>query len=293
MQEFDIKMDEEFLVRMIYFIYELKSLIKSGKHELQVLSKEATRIYIKTLHLHPCKANIWYKNSANVEDKFLESVQAMGIPISIIPNLDHSRISFDGILIRDIFSTLDDVAIRMRQEYGMKFIRQVGNLLGSLEIIGSPAGFLNNLGSSINYLPEHLGGPLMKQTAFGVASAVSDVSGSVARGVTAITADKPFAKEMEKIEMQETPTTIGEGISMAAKTVEKGFEKGATAISEETKGRDSIGEMLKGLSKGVMETFSRPIRGIIEATTTQPARAIQSQLQTDNQPKRRRNPQKK
>ena len=190
-----------------------------------------------------------------------------------IGNIHDAPIRLNALQLQHpIFSTAQfkDLIMKfyMREIYG-----QVHRIVGSADFFGNPVGLFNNVASGVKDMfyeplqgfeitkPEEFGlgvakgaGSLMKKTVFGLSDSFSKFTGSIGKGLTAMTMDSKF-QESRRLAGRNRPKHVGQGMAKGAKGLVTGFASGITGIvSQPIQGAQESGleGFFVGLGKGLL-----------------------------------------
>jgi hypothetical protein len=171
---------------------------------------------------------------------------------------------------------------------------QAYKLFGSLELIGNPLSFIDNISSGVTdfYAQtwDELGGNSstrgegVRRLAFSVISGTfgtaSRVTGSLASLSRVIS-----GKSDQRIDSG-APDTITEGLQLGGGVLLRSVEKGLTGlIYEPARGlqKEGLFGVVKGMGKGVIRLFASPVTGTLEALSLV-AETIESQAHREGKP---------
>ncbi|MED6270407.1 Vacuolar protein sorting-associated protein 13A, partial [Characodon lateralis] len=104
----------------------------------------------------------------------------------------------------------------------------------------------------------------------GIAGAASRITGTMAKGVAAITMDEEFQQKRREA-MNRQPTGLKEGLARGGKGLVSGFVSGITGIvTKPIKGAQKEGAVgfFKGFGKGLVGAIARPTGGIIDMASS-------------------------
>ncbi|CAI2320935.1 unnamed protein product [Caenorhabditis sp. 36 PRJEB53466] len=168
--------------------------------------------------------------------------------------------------------------------YAKQFIKQVYVLVLGLDIIGNPFGLVRDLSAGVEDLfyqpfqgaiqgPEEFaaGVALGVQSMFGhavggAAGAVSRITGTVGKGVAALTFDDDYMKKRQE-DLNRKPQSFSEGMARGFKGLGMGVVGGLTGVVtkpiEGAKQEGGLG-FVKGVGKGLVGMVTRPVSGVVD-----------------------------
>ncbi|EFP12519.1 hypothetical protein CRE_29770 [Caenorhabditis remanei] len=168
--------------------------------------------------------------------------------------------------------------------YAKQFIKQVYVLVLGLDIIGNPFGLVRDLSAGVEDLfyqpfqgaiqgPEEFaaGVALGVQSMFGhavggAAGAVGRITGTVGKGVAALTFDDDYMKKRQE-DLNRKPQSFGEGMARGLKGLGMGVVGGITGlVTKPIEGAKQEGGFgfVKGVGKGLIGVVTRPVSGVVD-----------------------------
>lgn len=100
----------------------------------------------------------------------------------------------------------------------------------------------------------------------GAAGAVSRITGTLGKGVAALTLDEDYQRKRQEA-INRKPQNFGEGISRGAKGLGQGIFDGVTGIvTKPVEGMKTggVGGFVKGVGKGLVGVVARPVSGVVD-----------------------------
>ncbi|CAB3407867.1 unnamed protein product [Caenorhabditis bovis] len=182
------------------------------------------------------------------------------------------------------FYSPDQLNAEIISHYAKQFIKQLYVLVLGLDIIGNPFGLVRDLSAGVEDLfyqpfqgaiqgPEEFaaGVALGVQSMFGhavggAAGAVGRITGTVGKGVAALTFDDEYMRKRQE-DMNRKPQTFSEGMARGFKGLGMGVVGGLTGVVtkpiEGAKQEGGIG-FVKGVGKGLIGVVTRPVSGVVD-----------------------------
>ncbi|KAI6208431.1 Vacuolar protein sorting-associated protein 13C [Aphelenchoides besseyi] len=185
------------------------------------------------------------------------------------------------------FYNKEQLQSEITSHYTKQFIKQLYVLVLGLDVIGNPYGLVMDVGSGVVdafYQPYQgaIQGPeefvegvalgvssLFTHTFGGAASAVSRITGTVGKGVAALTLDEEYQRKRQEA-MNRRPQNFAEGLTRNADTLCQGVIGGMTGVfTKPIKGarQGGAGGFFKGVGKGLIGVVLRPASGIVDFTS--------------------------
>lgn len=174
------------------------------------------------------------------------------------------------------------------RHYTEQFLKQMYVLVLGLDVLGNPFGLIRGLSEGVEaffYEPIQgaVQGPeefaegfvigvrsLLGHTVGGAAGMVSRITGSVGKGLAAITMDKEYQQKRRE-EMNRPPKDFGESLAKGGKGFLKGVVGGVTGIvTKPVEGakKEGAAGFFKGIGKGLVGVVARPTGGIVDMASS-------------------------
>ncbi|XP_043837889.1 vacuolar protein sorting-associated protein 13C [Dromiciops gliroides] len=172
--------------------------------------------------------------------------------------------------------------------YSEQFLKQMYVLVLGLDVLGNPFGLIRGLSEGVEALfyepfqgavqgPEEFAEGLVigvrslfGHTVGGAAGVVSRITGSVGKGLAAITMDKEYQQKRRE-EMGRQPKDFGDSLAKGGKGFLKGIVGGVTGIITkpmEGAKKEGAAGFFKGIGKGLVGAVARPTGGIIDMASS-------------------------
>jgi vacuolar protein sorting-associated protein 13A/C len=110
---------------------------------------------------------------------------------------------------------------------------------------------------------------LLGHTVGGAAGALSKITGTLGKGMAALTLDEEFKQKRREM-LTKRPHDVTEAFARSGKGLVMGFFDGVTGVvTQPIKGAqdDGVEGFFKGLGKGAVGLFLRPVTGIVDFTS--------------------------
>ncbi|XP_053128095.1 intermembrane lipid transfer protein VPS13C isoform X2 [Hemicordylus capensis] len=190
--------------------------------------------------------------------------------------------------IRYQFYKRDQLMWRVFGHYRDQFLKQMYVLVLGLDVLGNPFGLIRGLSEGVEaffYEPFQgaVQGPeefaegfvigvksLLGHTVGGAAGVVSRITGSVGKGLAAITMDKEYQQKRRE-EMGRQPKDFGDSLAKGGKGFLRGVVGGVTGIiTKPVEGakKEGAAGFFKGIGKGLVGVVARPTGGIVDMASS-------------------------
>ncbi|XP_074090395.1 intermembrane lipid transfer protein VPS13C isoform X2 [Macrotis lagotis] len=186
------------------------------------------------------------------------------------------------------FYKRDQLMWSVVRHYSEQFLKQMYVLVLGLDVLGNPFGLIRGLSEGVEaffYEPFQgaVQGPeefaegfvigvrsLFGHTVGGAAGVVSRITGSVGKGLAAITMDKEYQQKRRE-EMGRQPKDFGDSLAKGGKGFLRGVVGGVTGIITkpmEGAKKEGAAGFFKGIGKGLVGAVARPTGGIIDMASS-------------------------
>uniref|UniRef100_A0A7E4VBS0 VPS13_mid_rpt domain-containing protein n=1 Tax=Panagrellus redivivus TaxID=6233 RepID=A0A7E4VBS0_PANRE len=218
----------------------------------------------------------------NIQSEFINVLlKSVGVTLTELQDVVFKLAFFER---RAQFYSMPQLQAEIQSHYTMQFIKQLYVLVLGLDIIGNPFGLVRDLSSGVEdlfYQPFQgaIQGPeefvdglalgvtsLLGHAVGGAAGAVSRITGTLGKGVAALTLDEEYQRKRQEA-INRRPQNFGEGISRGAKGLGQGFYDGVTGIvTKPVEGMRTggFGGLVKGVGKGLVGAVTRPVSGVVD-----------------------------
>ncbi|CAM9447342.1 unnamed protein product [Chrysoparadoxa australica] len=244
-----------------------------------IYSANATKIYFALIHLHPVDLRLTYK--ATPSEAVLEAEEAY---LGAIAQMDDCRLCLNALQLEHAFGERGVFIELVLRHYKFAFLKQVGNVVGSLEFLGDPAGLLSNLSTGVKdffYEPiEGLkpqgkgllyglgrgGQSLVSNTVQGTFNSFNKVTGSMGNTLAHLSLDPGYTRERAR-QRAHQGESMADSMAHGAKEFGKGLFDGVTGVvMGPVKGAEREGALGfgKGLVQGVLGVAIKPVVGVFD-----------------------------
>ncbi|KAL8196981.1 UNVERIFIED_CONTAM: Vacuolar protein sorting-associated protein 13C [Gekko kuhli] len=265
-------------------------LMESSMTDVSTLS------FFEHFHISPVKLHLSLSLGAGGEesDKGKEEIaihsvnlllKSIGATLTDVDDLIFKLAFFE---IRYQFYRRDQLMWKVITHYSEQFLKQMYVLVLGLDVLGNPFGLIRGLSEGVEaffYEPFQgaVQGPeefaeglvigvrsLLGHTVGGAAGMVSRITGSVGKGLAAITMDKEYQQKRRE-EMGRQPKDFGDSLAKGGKGLLRGVVGGVTGIVTkpmEGAKKEGAAGFFKGIGKGLVGVVARPTGGIIDMASS-------------------------
>ena len=190
---------------------------------------KSDQLYIEELVLNPIKLRVSISGSLGHE----KEERALGSLLSDVglsfTSVDASSISLKGYYVTNIYESKNVLISRLLKHYKTQAILELYKMLGSFEILGNPAKFIDSLGvgmkqmfqepvEALMHSPKQFATKLVKgpvgmarSTFNAVFYSFGKFTGSLGQGLAALSFDDEFVRTRRKFQAQKVEN-IGQGL---------------------------------------------------------------------------------
>eukprot|EP01017_Pseudomicrothorax_dubius_P042212 TRINITY_DN6857_c0_g1_i1.p1 TRINITY_DN6857_c0_g1~~TRINITY_DN6857_c0_g1_i1.p1 ORF type:complete len:355 (-),score=67.09 TRINITY_DN6857_c0_g1_i1:122-1186(-) len=189
--------------------------------------------------------------------------------------------------IRDrdnIVDTPNGIGQKLAKHFSHQAYKAILPVLFSVNIIGNPVGLFRNISTGVKDLVEKPRegfekGPLeggygvvvgasslVRNTVSGTAGSIGKITDSLSRGISALSMDKKFMEDRERMSQQKAHG-VREGLKQGARAMVSSVTKGVTGvITQPVEGGSEGGfkGFAKGTAKGLTGLVVKPVTGILD-----------------------------
>ncbi|XP_060560724.1 intermembrane lipid transfer protein Vps13-like isoform X2 [Ruditapes philippinarum] len=249
------------------------------------------KMFYDYLHLSPIKVHLSFSLQgggggdgkptqlhSNVINVFLQSV---GVVLTDVQDVVFKLGFFER---QHTFYNNKMLVGEMTTHYAGQAIKQMYVLVLGLDVLGNPFGLLRGMAEGLEdlfYEPYQgaIQGPeefaeglalgvrsLFGHAVGGAAGAVSRITGTLGKGLAALTLDDEYQKKRREA-MNKRPANVGEGFARGGKGLVMGVFDGVTGIVRkpiEGAKKEGVEGFFKGVGKGLVGVVTRPTSGVID-----------------------------
>ncbi|XP_029431385.1 vacuolar protein sorting-associated protein 13C isoform X2 [Rhinatrema bivittatum] len=256
------------------------------------ISAMSTFNFFEHFHISPVKLHLSLSLGAGGEESNKEQeilaihsvnllLKSIGATLTDVDDLIFKLACFE---VRYQFYKRDQLMRIVVRHYSEQFLKQMYVLLLGLDVLGNPFGLIRGLSEGVEaffYEPFQgaVQGPeefaegfvigvrsLLGHTVGGAAGVVSRITGSVGKGLAAITMDKEYQQKRRE-EMSRQPKDFSDSLAKGGKGLLRGVLGGVTGIiTKPVEGakKEGTAGFFKGIGKGLVGVVARPTVGIID-----------------------------
>uniref|UniRef100_A0AAY5L059 Vacuolar protein sorting 13 homolog C n=1 Tax=Esox lucius TaxID=8010 RepID=A0AAY5L059_ESOLU len=309
-QEMAVKIDQGFLGAILAMFTptaethvdkQKTKLIQKDLEMLQAELMEASMTdnsglsFFEHFHISPIKLHLSLSLGSSGDESGQEEMVAIQSVNLLLKSIGATLTDVDDLIfklaffeVRYQFYRREKLMWAVIRHYSEQFLKQMYVLVLGLDVLGNPFGMIRGLSEGVEaffYEPFQgaVQGPeefaegfvigvrsLLGHTVGGAAGMVSRITGSVGKGLAAITMDKEYQQKRRE-EMNRPPRDFGESLAKGGKGFLKGMVSGVTGIvTKPVEGakKEGAAGFFKGIGKGLVGVVARPTGGIVDMASS-------------------------
>ncbi|XP_075064457.1 intermembrane lipid transfer protein VPS13C isoform X2 [Mixophyes fleayi] len=261
------------------------------------MTDSTTLSFFEHFHISPLKLHLSLSLGAGGEESNKEEREIIGISSVnlLLKSIGATLTDVDDLVfklacfeVKYRFYKRDQLLKLVTRHYSEQFLKQLYVLVLGLDVLGNPFGLIRGLSEGVEaffYEPFQgaVQGPeefaeglvigvrsLLGHTVGGAAGVVSRITGSVGKGLAAITMDKEYQQKRRE-EMGRQPKDFGDSLAKGGKGLLRGVVGGVTGIiTKPVEGakKEGAAGFFKGIGKGLVGVVARPTGGIIDMASS-------------------------
>ncbi|KAL4641944.1 vacuolar protein sorting-associated protein 13C isoform X1 [Arapaima gigas] len=309
-QEMAVKIDQGFLGAIIALFTpatdpqadkQKNKLIEKDLEALQAELMEASMTdtsglsFFEHFHISPIKLHLSLSLGSSGDESDQHDMVAIQSVNLLLKSIGATLTDVDDLIfklayfeVKYQFYRREKLMWTVIRHYTEQFLKQMYVLVLGLDVLGNPFGLIRGLSEGVEaffYEPFQgaVQGPeefaegfvigvrsLLGHTVGGAAGMVSRITGSVGKGLAAITMDKEYQQKRRE-EMNRPPKDFGESLAKGGKGFLKGVVGGVTGIvTKPVEGakKEGAAGFFKGIGKGLVGVVARPTGGIVDMASS-------------------------
>eukprot|EP00002_Diphylleia_rotans_P020696 TRINITY_DN4017_c0_g1_i5.p1 TRINITY_DN4017_c0_g1~~TRINITY_DN4017_c0_g1_i5.p1 ORF type:complete len:3294 (-),score=474.19 TRINITY_DN4017_c0_g1_i5:153-10034(-) len=272
---------------------EVSSKIEVARANLVVLSDDSdersSKMYIEYFSLGSLSAHFSFYPSLNWSKKGKDVIflkRFLGTQLKNLTHIDRAHIKLNQLIIENVFCDDKVLLASMASHYENCLKSQMQNVVGHLEVIGSPLVLFAHIGTGVQdffvepvqamvHSPDEImksvekgTKSLVKNTMYGVFNSASKAAGCASRGLAALSFDKQYLSDQKARSIDKNPRNVMEGVYEGFSALGNGLFGGVTGIIskpyEEVKKQKTLKSLAKGVGIGVIGVVTKPTAGVLE-----------------------------
>lgn len=261
----------------------------------ETYSSQELKHFFDMLHFSPLKIHISFSMTGGssqddgqptaIHSEFLNLLlQSIGVTLTEVQDI---IFRLDYFQRESIFMTQRQLVTEATRHYVNQTLKQLYMLVLGLDVIGNPVGLLFGLSEGVgDFFYEPFQGAIQGPEEFaeglalgvkslfghavgGAAGAVSRITGTLGKGLAALTLDEEYQKKRRQVQSRR-PQDLRQGLAQSGKGLVMGVFEGVTGIVTkpiEGAKEEGVGGFFKGVGKGIIGVVARPTSGVADFTS--------------------------
>lgn len=254
-------------------------------------------VYFELFQIHPIKLTV----SSTRAEGFVDDSEDRGTFVNpffaiqeaaaaTLINFSQVPFTFNSLILEHPIVSTSRLRQLVYNHYIAGFSGQLAKVLGFVDFLFNPVGLFNNLGSGVSdffyepYLgfvsdrPQDIGigflkggFSLVRKTVFGLTDSFSKFTGSVGKGLSALTFDKSFQQKRRIDRARNRPRHALFGVVTGARQFVEGLAGGFVGLVEkplEGAKEEGAEGFFKGVAVGIAGALSKPFVGAVDMVTS-------------------------
>uniref|UniRef100_A0A2M4A0B1 Putative vacuolar protein n=1 Tax=Anopheles triannulatus TaxID=58253 RepID=A0A2M4A0B1_9DIPT len=303
-----VYLEERLFLRLVKFLGFAKTTVdpttlpdetdyEAQKIIYKVLDSNVKRYYFGDLRIIPSQIRLSFVTASKLTPEFAEIKRNLGFTFI---KFEDAVINFEQFAHKYHFETLDAYLNAIRVHYKQELKWQAASILGSVDFLGNPLGFANDLSEGFSsLLLEGSISSLVKNVTHGISNSTAKLTETISDGLGRVVFDDEHVERRQRIldvsgGGGSSSGTTGDHLVAGFKGFTFGLIGGVTSIVKHTyqgTANDGLSGFITGLGKGLVGTVTKPVIGVLDLAS-ETANAVREQSKGSNRilPERKRLP---
>lgn len=259
----------------------------------KILAANAKRYYFGDLKIVPSQIRLSVITASKLSPQLLEMKKSLGLTLI---KFEDAVIEFEKFTDRHHFETSEVYLRAIKAHYKQQLKWQAAFILGSVDFLGNPLGFANDLSEGVSGLIfEGSVKSLVKNVTHGISNSTAKITETLSDGLGRVVLDEQDTETRQRIlEVPSGSNSTGDHLVAGFKGLSFGLLGGVTSIVKHTyigAQNDGFQGFISGLGKGIVGTVTKPVIGMLDLAS-ETANAVRETSKSSNRilPERKRLP---
>uniref|UniRef100_A0A182JQ44 UBA domain-containing protein n=1 Tax=Anopheles christyi TaxID=43041 RepID=A0A182JQ44_9DIPT len=301
-----VYLEERLFLRMVKFFGFAKTTVdpttlpdetdyEAQKIVYKVLDSNVKRYYFGDLRIIPAQIRLSFVTASKLTPEFAEIKRNLGFTFI---KFEDAVINFEQFAHKYHFETMDAYVSAIKAHYKQELKWQAASILGSVDFLGNPLGFANDLSEGFSgLLLEGSISSLVKNVTHGISNSTAKLTETISDGLGKVVFDDEHVETRQRIldvSGGSGSGTTGDHLVAGFRGFTFGLLGGVTSIVKHTyqgTASDGLSGFITGLGKGLVGTVTKPVIGVLDLAS-ETANAVREQSKGSNRilPERKRPP---
>ncbi|KAK9889536.1 hypothetical protein WA026_006891 [Henosepilachna vigintioctopunctata] len=258
----------------------------------RLLTKDSTahskRYYFGVIQLVPNEIRLSVKTASKLSSNLQKIKKKLGLTLIKFEDAAIILHAFDR---KHPFETWQFLLDSIKKHFRDELMWQAGNILGSVDFLGNPLGFVNDVTEGLSAFFDGNVSALVKNVTHGISNSAAKVTESLSDGLGRVAMDDHHEETRQRYKRVDTGRSK-DHIIAGFKGLGFGLLGGATSIFKqvyEGVANDGIQGAFSGMGKGLVGAFTKPVVGVLDLAS-ETARAVRDSSRSKIVFERHRNP---
>lgn len=259
----------------------------------KVLAANAKRYYFGDLQMIPSQIRLSVITASKLSPTLSEVKKTLGLTLI---KFEDAQIEFDKFTNKHHFETLEVYLRSIKSHYKQELKWQAASILGSVDFLGNPLGFANDLSEGVSgLLFEGSVKSLVRNVTHGISNSTAKLTETLSDGLGRVVLDEQDTETRQRIlEVANGTNSTGDHLLAGLKGLSFGLLGGVTSIVKHTYSgaqTDGFQGFISGLGRGIVGTVTKPVIGVLDLAS-ETANAVRETSKSSNRilPERKRSP---
>lgn len=261
----------------------------------KVLAANAKRYYFGDLSIVPSQIRLSSITASKIPPHLADIKKSLGLTLI---KFEDAVVNFDKFCDRHHFETLELYWSAIKSHYKQELKWQAASILGSVDFLGNPLGFANDLSEGVSsLLKEGNVKSLVKNVTHGISNSTAKLTETLSDGLGRVVFDDQHSETRQRILEVSTAlggNSTGDHLVAGLKGFGFGLLGGVTSIVKHTYNgaqADGFPGFMTGLGRGIVGTVTKPVIGVLDLAS-ETANAVRETSKSSSRilPDRKRSP---
>ncbi|GAB0099028.1 Vacuolar protein sorting-associated protein 13D [Sergentomyia squamirostris] len=258
----------------------------------QLMAANVKRYYFGDLQIVVSQNRLSVITATKLTPKMSEVKRHLGLTLI---KFEDAVIEFEKFTDRHHFETLEVYLSAVKSHYKKELKWQAGSILGSVDFLGNPLGFANDVSEGVSGLIfEGSVKSLVKNVTHGISNSTAKLTETLSDGLGRVVLDEEDTETRQRILQVSTTTNSTDHLVAGLKGLGFGLLGGVTSIVKHTYSgvqTDGFQGLIAGFGMGLVGTVTKPVIGMLDLAS-ETANAVRETSKSANRqmPDRKRLP---
>ncbi|XP_041977291.1 vacuolar protein sorting-associated protein 13D [Aricia agestis] len=254
---------------------------------LELTALHATRYYFALVKVIPGQIRLSMFTANKLEGSLSVLKRRLGLTLI---RFEDAAVELEPFVRAHAFDTAATLARQMLQHFKDELKWQAAKILGSVDFLGNPLGFVADVSEGVSgLLLEGNVGALLKNVTHGISNSAAKVSETLGDGLERVVADEAHEETRRRIRA----AAAGAHLAAGLRGFGLGLLGGVTSLvkhSYEGAASEGLPGFITGVGKGLVGTVTKPVIGVLDLAAETAAALRDTSRRAGAEPQRARPP---